>query len=326
MPQPWALGQQPSLKVQTWPLVQQKVPPNAVQTSPLGQHWPLRQVDPLAQVPQFTGWPQLFVTVPQVVVPQVVATGSGVQQVPLVVQTWPALQQVVAPVEEVQTWPLGQQVSPPTQVWPLGQQVWPLPQTWPVGQQRSNPTHVCPLGQQKPLPIPQTWPLGQQVPLTQLDPLAQVPQFTGWPQLFVTVPQVVVPQVVATGSGVQQVSPPTQTWPLGQQVWPLPQTWPVGQQAVNPTHVSPLGQQMPPTGWLRQTGLLDPTLMPQVLPLGQQPFTVQLWPDGQATHAAPPVPQSDGHWEASGRQFPLLSQQPLGQLVLSQTHLPPTQR
>jgi hypothetical protein len=36
----------------------------------------------------------LFVAVPQVAVPQVVATGSGVQQVPLAVQTWPPLQQV----------------------------------------------------------------------------------------------------------------------------------------------------------------------------------------------------------------------------------------
>jgi hypothetical protein len=103
--------------------------------------------------------------------------------------------------------------------------------------------------------------------------------------------------------------------PLGQQT--LPQAWLVGQQA-KLTHVSPLAQQVPPTVWLRQAGLLDPMKTPQVLPLGQQPFTVQIWPAWQATHIAPPVPHSDAHWEVSWRQLPLLSQQPLGQVVALQ--------
>jgi hypothetical protein len=43
----------------------------------------------------------------------------------------------------------------------------------------------------------------------------------------------------------------------------------------------------------------------------------------QLTQSAPPVPQVVllEVW-----QVPVLSQQPLGQLVASQTHLPPTQR
>jgi hypothetical protein len=105
--------------------------------------------------------------------------------------------------------------------------------------------------------------------------------------------------------------------PLRQQT--LPQAWLLGQQA-KLTHVSPLAQQVPPTVWLRQAELLDAKPTPQVLPLGQQtPFAVQLWPDEQARHAKPPVPHSDAHWEVTWRQLPLLSQQPLGQVVGVQT-------
>jgi hypothetical protein len=91
----------------------------------------------------------------------------------------------------------------------------------------------------------------------------------------------------------------------------VPQAWLLGQQAPNPTHVSPLGQQTEPPIPL-QTWLLE-----------QQPLAVQVWPVPQAAHAAPPVPQVEllDVW-----QSPLLSQQPLRQLVASHTHLPATQR
>jgi hypothetical protein len=46
-----------------------------------------------------------------------------------------------------------------------------------------------------------------------------------------------------------------------------------------------------------------------------------VWPLPQATHAAPLVPQVE---LLLGRQVPLLSQQPLGQLVLSQVQTPLT--
>ena len=73
---------------QVVPLVQQTAPPpeTTPQTSPLGQHWPPMQVELLSQVPQLTSWPQLFLADPQVWLPQVVVTLSGVQQVRLAVQ------------------------------------------------------------------------------------------------------------------------------------------------------------------------------------------------------------------------------------------------
>jgi hypothetical protein len=91
----------------------------------------------------------------------------------------------------------------------------------------------------------QTWPLGQHWPPTQVDPLAQLPQFTVWPQLFAAVPQVWPVPHVGGPVGVQQVPLLVQTWPPLQQTWPHPQVVPVVAPTVHvPTQVPP--QQKPP--------------------------------------------------------------------------------
>jgi hypothetical protein len=151
---------------QVWPLaqqvlpkpLQQVVPPEqqtalpalaTPQISPSGQHWPPMQEDPLAQVPQSTAWPQLFVTVPQVAVPQVVALLFGVQQVPLAVHTSPPLQQV---------WPHPQSVErPPGIVCPTVQAATQAPpQQKPPEQQSAVSVQTAPMGLQAAWQVPFT--------------------------------------------------------------------------------------------------------------------------------------------------------------------------
>jgi hypothetical protein len=175
----------------------------------------------------------------------------------------------------------------PEQIWlleqqPLAVQVWPVPQA-----AQATP----PVPQEDPdweanamqLPLLSQQPLGQQV----LTPAEEV-------------------QIWLVG---QQVLNPVHVSPLAQQV--LPQAWLVGQQVVKPTHVSPLAQQKPTT---------EPTPKPQVWLLAQQvPLVVQDWFGPQAAHAAPLAPQVVADWEVYAMQLPLLSQQPLGQVVALQT-------
>jgi hypothetical protein len=265
-------------------------------------------------------------------------------------------QQVLAPAAVVQTWLVGQQAKLPrlpVQVVPLAQQ---KPARTSLGQTglvevRPRP-QVLPLGQQVPLVV-QLWPAGQavhiappaphsdahwevsatQFPLLSQQPLGQVvalqtqvPFTHAWPAAQAAQVVPMAPQVVALCDAKGTQAPLLVQQPLEQQV--LPQIWLFGQQEklkLLPTQVLPLAQQTPPTAWLGQTGLVEVRRRPQVLPLGQQPLAVQVWPAGQAAHAAPPAPHSDAHWEVSGRQLPLLSQQPLGQVVALHTQAPFTQ-
>jgi hypothetical protein len=167
-------------------VVQQKVAfePGAWQIWPLGQHWPPTQVDPLAQLPQSTVWPQLFAAVPQVWPGGHVGGPDGVQQVPPMVQTWPPLQQtwphaqnvvlppaIVAPT--VQALTLAQ--VPPQQVPPAQQScvvlqdapmalqaAWQVPPTHTPEQQSATAPQVFPLLLQHVLLPVQVCPLVQQ--------------------------------------------------------------------------------------------------------------------------------------------------------------------
>jgi hypothetical protein len=71
-------------------------------------------------------------------------------------------------------------------------------------------------------------------------------------------------------------------------------------------------------------------VLPLQQPLGQElalqvqaPALEQAWPLPHALQAAPPLPQVEF---AEVRHWPLLSQQPLGHEVASQTQLAPLQR
>jgi hypothetical protein len=314
------------------------------------QHWPA-QARPVAQQPLVVQvWPDGQAAQAAPPVPQVVADWElNGTQVPLLQQ--PLGQQVLP-----QIWLVGQQVPEPrllpTQVVPLVQQAPPTAWLRQTGLVEAKPTpQVLPLEQQMPFAV-QVWPVGQAVhaappvphsdahweavwrhwPVLSQQPLGQLvalqthaPLTHAWPAAQAAQVVPIAPQVVALCDAKGTQTPLLQQ-PLEQQV--LPQTWLVGQQLklkLLSRQVSPLGQQKPPTAWLRQTGLLEAKPIPQVLPLGQQmPFAVQVWPVGQAVHAAPPVPHSDAHWEAVWRHWPVLSQQPLGQLVALQTHAPLT--
>jgi hypothetical protein len=112
---------------------------------------------------------------------------------------------------------------------------------------------------------------------------------------------------------------PTHSCPTGRQVPPA-HTRALGQQVLNPTQVDPLSQQKPTR---EPQAVVMP--MPHSWPLEQQvPLRVQFSLDAHAPHAAPPAPQVELHWESYGTQLPLLSQQPLGQVVAVQvgTQLP----
>jgi hypothetical protein len=144
-------------------VVQQKAvfEPGGWQTWPLGQHWPPTQVVPAAQLPQPTVWPQLFAAVPQVCPAAHVGGPVGVQQVPLLVQIWPLVQQtvphpqvvpVVTPAVQAlihvppQQVPPAQQSAVVLQVAPRAlQAAWQVPFTQKVEQQSWSTLQVFPL-------------------------------------------------------------------------------------------------------------------------------------------------------------------------------------
>jgi hypothetical protein len=210
-------------------VVQQKdaFDPGGWQTWPLGQHWPPTQVIPLAQEPQFTVWPQLFVAVPQVCPVAHVGGPVGVQQVPLLVQTCPLVQQVaedpephpqVVPVVRPavhaliqvppQQVPPAQQSAVVVQVAPRAlQAAWQVPFTQMPEQQSWSVLQAAPLAAQVAWQVPFTQKLEQQsLSLLQVAPLL-----------------------------LQQVPMPVQVCPLVQQCWyppPMrgPHCWPGAQQ------------------------------------------------------------------------------------------------
>jgi hypothetical protein len=303
------------LTEQTWPLAQQMLvvsmglkqqlrpagqQPAAPQTAPL-QHWPSRQVDPLAQVPQLTIWPQLFRANPQVLPAQVVARLSGVQHVPFSRQTSPAAQQASPQRQSVP--------NPPGIVSPTGQAATHVPQQRPPVQQSPSLSQLSPGARHAAWQIRSTHaPEQQSASAWQVFPLV-VQQVPLAPQRCVPAQQVLAPLGAVQIRSVGQQPSPMQTDPAGQQVPPV-QARSAGQQLLNPTHRSPAAQQKPTT-------LLTP--MPQVCPAGQQvPPRVQNSFAPHGAHAAPPWPHVVGDCCSWAMQLPLLSQQPLGQVVASQ--------
>src|SRR5262249_52326931 len=151
-------------------------PPRDVplQTSLLGQHWPPTHVDPAAQVPQVTVWPQLFVAVPQIwPVPQVGGPDGGQQVLPLGLgQTCPPLQQtwphpqgvpVVRPTRQAlmqvppQQEPPEQQSAVVLQAAPMGlQAAWQVPPTQKPEQQSWVSVQAAPMGLQAAWQVPPT--------------------------------------------------------------------------------------------------------------------------------------------------------------------------
>jgi hypothetical protein len=196
----------------------------------------------------------------------------------------------------------------------------------------------------------QDWPLGHAAQAAPLAPQV-VEDWESYAMQLPPLPQQPLGQLVALQVVTQ--APLTHAWPLGQAAPVVPQTQlpllqvsallpqvtqtsPLEPQAVTlvpATQVLLLLQQPPLHGSFGphaelQTWLLHASSVGQSLAAlqPQTPLARHTWPRPlvvQLTHAVPPVPQVVvlEVW-----QVPLLSQQPLGQLVASQTHLPPTQR
>jgi hypothetical protein len=293
------------------------------------------------QAPLTHGWPAAQATHAPPPVPQDWLDVPA-WQVPLPSQQ-PLGQHVLTPAEVVQTWLVGQQAKPlkrlPTQVVPPAQQkptteLTPIPQVWLLAQQvpvvvqawfGPHAAHAAPFAPQvvadwekyaMQLPLPSQQPLGQlvalqtQAPFTHAWPLGQtapvVPQ-VHWPLLQVSavIPQVrqakpLVPQADASLVPATQVLLPLQQPPLQGSFGPQAelQKWLLQASSVGQS----LAELQPQTWVLKQTW--------------PRPLVAQL------AQATPPVPQAVvpvPAWQV----VPL--QQPLGQLVLSQTHAPFTQ-
>jgi hypothetical protein len=173
---------------------------------------------------------------------------------------------------------------------------------------------------------------------------AHAPQFTSWPQLFVTWPHLragPTPQVWSKVSGVQQRSGSSrvsQTCPAVQQM-SLQTTRGAGQTHCPSTQTGAAGvvvqsRQMlpaPPQFWFDGVRMQGPVGVSQQ-PSGQLcrlqthcPCALQAVSAGQSTHCAPLMPQvsSERGRHSPGLPGPLL-QHPFGQLAALQTHRPST--
>ena len=198
------------------------------------------------------------------------------------------------------------------------------------------------LALQTQVPRLHTWPAAQALPLPHLHPPVV--------QLSAVLPQAVqlapvVPQLASVGGVTQEPELPPLQQPLAQLVpsqtqTPAAQRLPAAHRAVPPQrqpvelqesaragsqalHAAPLVPH-----WVTVTGVMQvaPLQHPDAQLVELQPtqaWAVQL-PPPQEAHAPPPVPHSVESVPAL--HWPEALQQPIGQLVASQTHVPPEQR
>jgi hypothetical protein len=235
----------------------------------------------------------------------------------------PASQPVLRPaVQVVQVAPLVPQalvLVPATQVLPLQQPVQVAGSHTQVLAWHFWPTAQAAVAPQRQVPVLEQ--LSDSAALQAAQLLAWVPQLAVVGGLTQLVP-LQQPASQLTESHTQL--PPTQCWPV-------PQAGPAPQEQLPPSQPSAMvelqvEQPAPEVPhWARVGGATQ--VAPEQQPLAQlQPthcWLVQVWPP-QDAQVAPPVP----HWVllVPVWQTPEASQQPVGQLVASQTQRPPEQR